>query len=132
MFLGFMDAATDRCSAQCAHWPCSGSAQFVRASAATSTRLLLASRSRIMEDYVTGEMGDPRPPASHSLTTVESTSTSGRQSMSTVSLTATYFSVVGITSVPLVTSSSLSLEITGRRISAERPAANGSCRPVLD
>ena len=107
MYLGFMDAATDHCSAQCAHWPCSGSAQFVRASAATSTtRLLLASRSRIMEDYVTGEMGDLRPPASHSLSLisvttvavyltvpslVESTSTSGRQSMSTVSLTATYF-----------------------------------------
>ena len=101
-----------------------------------------------MEDFVTGEMGDPRPPANHSLisaTTVAvyltvqplvesttTTSTSGRQSMSTVSLTATYFSVVGITSVPLVTSSSISLEITGRRILAERPAANGSCRPVLD
>ena len=89
-------------------------------------------------------MGDPRPPASHSLISVTTvvvyltvpslveSSTSGRQSMSTVSLTATYFSVVGITSVPLVTSSSLSLEITGGRISAERPAANGSCRPVLD
>ena len=98
-----------------------------------------------MEDFVSGEMGDPRPSASHSLISatsvvvyltvpslVESISTSGRQSMSTVSLTATYFSVDGITSVPLVTSSSISLEITGRKISAERPAANGSCRPVLD
>ena len=68
MFLGFMDAATDRCSGS--HWPISGSAQFVRASAATIIGLLLASRSRIMEDFVTCEMGDPRPPASHSLISV--------------------------------------------------------------
>ena len=66
MFLGFMDAPTDRCSGS--YWPCSGSAQFVRASATTG--LLLASRSRIMEDFVTCEMGNPRPPASHSLISV--------------------------------------------------------------